>query len=65
LTFSLAYTSKKGSRDGGLVQIIVNYLVSFGSLLHSDMLDGAVWHVEVAKVCHYGCSPVISFYDIN
>jgi hypothetical protein len=61
MTFGLAYASQKRPRDRGLIQIIIDYLVSFDSLLHSDILNVVVRLIVMAKVC----SPVFSFYDIN
>jgi hypothetical protein len=38
VTFGLDYTVEEWTGDGGLVQLIVDYLIILGSLLHSDTL---------------------------
>jgi hypothetical protein len=57
--------SEEGTRDGGLIQVIVYYLLSLGSLLHFDMFGGVVWLIIMAKVCHYGSSQLFSFYSVD
>jgi hypothetical protein len=61
LTFGLA----ERTQDRGFVQVVVDYLVSHGSLLHSDFLTDAIRLIVMVKVRHYGCSSVFSFYDID
>jgi hypothetical protein len=65
LTFGLAYTSEEGTGDRGLIQLVVYYLISLGSQLHSDMFNGIVWLIIMVKVYHYRCSPIFPFYGID
>jgi hypothetical protein len=65
LTFRIAKTLQKRPQDGGFVEVVVDYLVSPGSMLHSNFLIDAIRLVIMVKVRHYGCSPVFPFYDID
>jgi hypothetical protein len=49
----------------GLVQLVVDYLISLGSLLYFDNLDVVVRLIIMMKLCHYGCSQVLNFYGID
>jgi hypothetical protein len=56
---------RRGLETEPFVQVVVNYLVSSGSLLHSDLLVGAIWLVIMAMICYYWSSPVFPFDDID
>jgi hypothetical protein len=43
MAFGFTDTVNKRAKNGGLVQIIANYLVCPGPLLHSGMFYSVVW----------------------
>jgi hypothetical protein len=49
LTFGFANAMEDGTRNGGLLQLIVDYLIIFRSLLHSSLLIFSFWLVIMAK----------------
>jgi hypothetical protein len=65
LTFGLTEALQKRPQDRGFVLVVVDYLVGPSSLLHSDMLVGAIWLIIMAEICHYGRAPIFPFNDVN
>jgi hypothetical protein len=49
LALGLALIADKRTYDRGLVQLVVNYLIRFCPLLHSDELSGVVWLIIMEK----------------
>jgi hypothetical protein len=64
LTFYFANTIEEGTGNRGLIQLVVDYLIIFLSLLHSSLLIFTVWLIIMAKVCHYRSSQIFFFHDI-